>query len=68
MVEFIQYVSVFKCIDNDIKQCIAQNASQETVTPGSEISFRQCLHKIKPSRIYTNLRDKKTERPTSEKK
>ena len=68
MVEFIQYVSVFKCIDNDIKQCIAQNAPQETVTPGSETSFRQCLQKIKPSRIYTNLRDRKTERPTSEKK
>ena len=68
MVEFIQYISVFACITNEIKQYIATYTPQETQAPGCEVCFRSILHKIKPRRIYRNLVGKKTERPTSERK
>ena len=50
---------VSKCISTEIKQFVALNSIQETETLGCDASFRDCLRKIKPRRIYCNLLNKK---------
>ena len=58
MVEFIQYVSVFRCLPNDIRRCLAIEIPPQQEIPGSELNFRNSLQKMKSGTIYQNLVEK----------
>ena len=65
VVEYMKYISILKCINNDMKSLLAVD---DDLTPSNQKPKIDMLQKMSSKQLYENVLSKTTERPTSETK